>query len=274
MGNHIVGPKSVRGVVDECVVDIVARIHRSAAGKQIVETKHPGVFADGVAGYLRDLVSVLVNRRPACRVSVQDRLERRRLGQYLRAKRGVRREIDESLAEILAQAFVVGEEERLFFLDGAAEAAAKLMQRERRKSGCRIVERRARVERVVTNGVKRTAVILVRAGLRHDVDLSAAGRAALGCVDAGANAKLRDGVESDVEPGVGFLSLLLYPAGVDAVKSEIAIVQGVAGEADGALGPVTVIDGAWRQQHQAGPISSANRNLFNLLSFNQATHRG
>src|SRR5262249_17492459 len=129
-------------------------------------------------------------------------------------------------------------------------------------------------ERVVGDGVKRSAVILVRACLRHDVDLSAAGRAALGCVDAGADAELRDGVESDVEPGVGFLSLLLYAAGVDAVKSEIAIVQGVAGEADGALGPVTVIHGAWPQQHQAGPITSADRNLFNLLSFNQATNLG
>src|SRR5262245_64897784 len=161
MGNHVVGPKSVRGVVDESVVDIVARIHRSPAGKQIVETKHPCVFTDGVAGNLRDLVRNVVNRRPACWVSVQDRLELRRLGQYPRAECGVRREIDEGLAETLAQPFVVSVEERLIFLDGAAETAAELMQRERRKSGCRVVERRARVERVVTNGVEGTAVILV-----------------------------------------------------------------------------------------------------------------
>src|SRR5262249_13536052 len=147
-----------------------------AAGKQIVETKHPGVFADGVGGHLRDLVRevYVVNRRPTGRVSVQDRLERRRRGQYLRAKCGVRREIDEGPAKTLAEAFVVGVEERLFFLDGAAEAAAELMQCERRKSGRRIVERGARVERVVANGVKRAAVKLVCSGLRHDVDLRAA----------------------------------------------------------------------------------------------------
>src|SRR5262245_57199225 len=161
MGNHVVGPKSVRRVVDVGVVDIVARIHRSADGKQIVETKHPGVFADGVAGYLRDLVRVFVNRRPAGRVSVQDRLERWRLGQYLRAQGAVRRGVDYGLAETLAQAFVVSVEERRVFLDGAAETAAKLMQRERRKSGCRIVECRARIERVVADGVKRAAMILV-----------------------------------------------------------------------------------------------------------------
>src|SRR5262249_5210314 len=113
------------------------------------------------AGHLRDLVRDVVNRRPTGRIGVQDRLERWRLGQYLRAKCGVRRDIDEGLAETLAQPFVVGEEERLLFLDGAAEAAAKLMQRERRKSGRRIVERGARIERVVADGVKRAAVILV-----------------------------------------------------------------------------------------------------------------
>src|SRR5262249_57143938 len=122
-------------------------------------------------------------------------------------------------------------------------------------------------------GAKKPAPVKVfGAAFRQDFYVGAPRRAALGGIDGGADTKLRDGVESDIEPGVGFLRLFLDAAGVDAVKSKVAVVQGVAGEADGALGAVAVIDSAWRQQHQAGPVTSADRNLFNLLGFNQATH--
>ena len=90
------------------------------------------------------------------------------------------------------------------------------MQGEWRKSSCRIVERRPCVERIVAQSVKRAAVVLVGAGLGDDVDLRAAGGAALSGINACANPKLRDCIESDIEPGIGLLRLLLDAACVYA----------------------------------------------------------
>ena len=87
---------------------------------------------------------------------------------------------------------------------------------------------------------------------------------AFGGVVRGADAELGDGVQRDVEARIGLLRLLLHAAGVDAVESEVAVVERVADESDAALRAVTVIDGSRREQHQAGPVAAADGNLLDL----------
>ena len=138
----------------------------------------------------------------------------------------------------------------------------------------RAVERRAGIQIVVAEHVKRAAVVIVGAALGNHADLRAAGRAGFGGVDCGADAELGDGVEGDVQPRIGLLGLLLDAAGVDAVEDEVAVIERMAVELDGALPAVAVVDGARRQQHEAGPVPPVDRNLFDLLGFHQAADFG
>ena len=114
----------------------------------------------------------------------------------------------------------------------------------------------------------------VRAGFGNHGDLRAAGGATLSRIVGGAHAELGNGIQRDVEPGFGLLGLLLNAGIVDAVEGVIGVVDGVAVEADVPLRTVARVDGAWRQQHQAGPIAAADWNLFNLLLLDQATDFG
>src|SRR6202041_3745074 len=97
------------------------------------------------------------------------------------------------------------------------------------------VERATRIQRVIADGIEDAAMISVRAGLRDYVDLRAARGAALRSVIGRADPKFGDGVERDVQPGIGLLRLLLDAAGIDAVESKVAVIQGMAAEADAAL---------------------------------------
>ncbi len=117
--------------------------------------------------------------------------------------------------------------------DGAAEAGAELVQAEGRQGGA--VERRARIQLVVAHVVERAAVVFVGSGLGNHADLRAAGGSGLGGVVRSADAKFGDGVERDVQPRVRLLRLFLHAAGIDAVEHEVAVVERVAVELDGAL---------------------------------------
>ncbi len=272
MRNHVVGTQRVSGPVDVDIVSVIAGVHRHLVVEAVVEPDHACVLAYGVGSHLIDLIGGAVERLLAGGVCVQNRLERRRRRQNPGAERCVRHEVDERHAQVLSQAFVVGEEKRLVLLDGAAQAGAELVQRKRRNRCA--VERGAGIESVVAERVERAAVILVRASLRDHVDLGAARRAALGGIDRRTDAKLGDGVECDVQPGLGLLGLLLNAVVVDAVEGVVGVIDGMPVEADTALGAVAVVDGPGSEQHQAGPVPSADGKLFDLLRFNQPADLG
>src|ERR1022692_586987 len=111
-------------------------------------------------------------------------------------------------SEVLPQAFVVHEEESFVFLNWTAEVGAELMQGKRGDGGA--VKGRAGVESIIAQRVERASMKVVSAGRGHHLDLHAAGGAALGGVDRGADAKLGNGVECDVEPRLRRLRLLLH----------------------------------------------------------------
>src|SRR5262249_32824457 len=149
-------------------------------------------------------------------------------------------------------------------------AATELMQGERWKRG--LIEGRPRVERIISNGVECAPAIIVGAGLRDYIDLRPAGGPALCRIHCGADAQFGNRIEGDVESSVRLLCLFLYAAGVYSVKGEVAVVKRVVGEADGALSAVAVVDRARDQQHQAGPIAPADRDVPDLGRVDQATH--
>src|SRR6266478_3199527 len=109
---------------------------------------------------------------------------------------------------------------------------------------------------------------LVRAGFGYDVDLRSTCGSARGRVVRCADAEFLDRVECDIEPGIGFLRLFLDSAGVHAIEGEVAVVKRVAGESDRPLRAISIIDGTWSEQHQAGPIAAADRDFLDLGRIN------
>ncbi len=269
MRDYIVRSQGVSRVVDVNVVDIVAREERGFVGKPVVEADHSGIFANRVAGHQVDLVGGAVQRDLSGRVCVHQGFQHRRLGDDFRTKRRIGDETDLCDPQVLPQALVVYEEERLVLLDGTAEVRAKLMQREGWDGGA--IERRAGIQRIVPCRIKRAAVKRVGSGLRNHVDLNAAGRAAFRGVDRRADAELGDRIEGDVQPRFRLLRLLLNTVVVDAVESVVGIVDRVTIEPNAALRAVTVVNRAGRQHHQTGPVTAADRNLLDLLFFDQPT---
>ena len=61
-------------------------------------------------------------------------------------------------------------------------------------------------------------------------------------------------IAADFQTCIGFLRLFLYTACIDSVKSEVTVVQRMAGEADRPLRTVTVIVGARNKKHQTGQL--------------------
>src|SRR5262249_40127759 len=101
------------------------------------------------------------------------------------------------------------------------------------------------------------------------VNLRAAGRTSFSCIDVSANAKLGNRVERNVEARVGFLRLFLNAAGVDAIESEVTVIERVTREADCPLGAISIVNRAGHKQHQAGPVSPADGYAFDLILINQ-----
>src|SRR5262249_7278884 len=126
----------------------------------------------------------------------------------------------------------------------------------------------------VAKGVEAAPMKIVGATSRHDVDLRAARVAAFRCVVGRADAKFGHGVERDIETGVSLLGLLLNSAGIDTIKGEVTVIERVSGKADAALGPIAVIDRSRSEQHQAGPVSPADRDLFDLRRLDNSGHFG
>src|SRR5262249_53892765 len=118
--------------------------------------------------------------------------------------------------------------------------------------------------------VEEAAVKLIGSRLRYNVDLSSAGGAAFRRVIRGADAEFLNGIERDIQAGIGLLGLLLNTASVDTVKGKGAVVEGVAVKTDAPLRTVTIVDGAGCQQHQTGPVPATDGNLFDLFGFDYA----
>ena len=120
----------IAGVVDVCVVGVVAGVVAGLAVEPIVHAGHPGVFAHGsLATFVTWSVMESSGTWPA-RVSVDDRRQCGRRRKNLGAVGSVRHEANFGDAQVLAQALVIGEEEGLVLFDGSADVGGELIERE------------------------------------------------------------------------------------------------------------------------------------------------
>src|SRR5262249_18734340 len=112
--------------------------------------------------------------------------------------------------------------ERLILNDRATDTGPELIHVKGRNRGT--VKRRTRIENIVSQILEGRAVELIRARSRHNVDLTACRRTALGCIHCSTHAELRDGLQGNLQSGLGLLRLLLDAARVNAVECEIIVV--------------------------------------------------
>ena len=165
-----------------------------------------------------------------------------------RGEAGVGDEGDVGDAEVLAVAFVVGEEEELVVPDGAAERGAEVVALELGDAG--LVEVVAGVEEAVAEELVGGAVELVGAGGGDDGDLRAFALAVGGGVGVGDDVELADGVDAEeLAGGAAGSDVDERGAGVlDAVEEEEIVLRAAAGDGE------HVADGGVRCADRAGAL--------------------
>ena len=118
-----------------------------------------------------------------------------RVGQIAQAGLIVRYESDSAQAPILAEAFVVAEEEELVGANGSSERAAELVALKLGNGA--LVEVVARIECAVADEFKCGAVQFVGARSRDDADLRAIALAVGGAIGVGRNVELAHSIDAE-----------------------------------------------------------------------------
>src|SRR5580704_4929136 len=105
----------------------------------------------------------------------------------------------------------------------------------------------------------------IGAGLGFDVDLATRLGTVFRIVKRAADAILRNRVLRNLQPGLGFLSLLLNAAGINTVNLEVIIVARAAGEPNGSLIPATIILRKRCEHGEASPVAPIVGEVSDLL---------
>ena len=185
------------------------------------------------------------------------------------------------IAEVLAVAFVVGEEEELVLADGAAEGCAEVVALELGDAGG--VEVVAGVEEGVAEELVGGAVELVGAAGGDDGDLRALALAVGGGVGVGDDVELADGVDAEeLAGGAAGGDVDERGAGVlDAVEEEEIVLRAAAGDgehvADGGVRGADcrrsaggVVDGAGVERDELVVAAAVEGKLFDLARVDEA----
>ena len=266
------------------VVDGVDGVEGVVGGEVGVEAGGAEVFADvlgsgadvlgdtGVDAVLGDLGAV--GDGP----EVEQRLD---AGDGGGAGGGVGDEGDEGLAEVLAVAFVVGEEEELVLAEGATEGGAEVVALELGDAGA--VEVVAGVEVAVAEELVDGAVEGVGAAGGDDGDLRAVALAVGGGVGVGDDVELADAVDAEELAG-GAAGGVVDERGsgvLDAVEEEEIVLRAAAGDgehaadrgvggAGAAAALVGVVDGAGVEQDELVVGAAVEGELLDLAGVDQA----
>ena len=138
--------------------------------------------------------------------------------------------------EVLAEAFVIDEEESFVSLDGAAKGAAELVALEGRRGT--LVEVIGCVECVIAEELEECAVPLIGAGLGDDDDLATGAFAELGAVGIALHIEFADGVDTEQHAtGSAGLHIIFGGSGVfDTVQKEKILLGAIAGDSEIAGG--------------------------------------
>src|ERR1700676_637909 len=253
-----VGAERVEGSDGEvvAVIDGVDAGERVTGGENVIDADGAEVFADGLQRAAEDFgdASEIRGGRAGDRPELQQRRDTsaqtdiyegggRRTGiglggNYLAGQEAVAGvvvggESSGSLVEMVAEAFVVGEEEGFVALDGPAAGYSELIALKGR--GVALIEEVGSIERVVAEEFENGAVPLIGAGLRDDGDLAAGALAVLGAVGIALHVEFADGFDAEkLAAGAAGLHIVFCGAGVfDAVEQEEILLRALT--ADGKI---------------------------------------
>ena len=185
-------------------------------------------------------------------------------------------QVDAGLVQVLAEAFVVGEEEGFVLLTGAAERRRRTDCAESRERSA--VEEVAGIEGVIAQEFVDRAVQLIGSGLRDDENLCAGAFAIFGAVGIGEHVEFADCVDAEqLLAGAAGLHVVFRRAGeFDAVQQEEILLRAVAldcevvadsgiGNADAAGLLPSEVDDAGIKGEEFVVTAAVEREVFDLF---------
>ena len=224
-----VGAIGIRGGGGE-VVAIVDGVHGGEGiflRKDVIEAERAEIFADGLKRAAEDFCDAVEIGR-ACGSDGPKIQERLHAGDGGGARSGVGNKGGARLVKILAEAFVVAEDEGVVAADRAACGSAELIALEWRSGA--LVEEAWSIERVVAEKFVDGAVEIVGAGLRGDDDLPAGMLAEFGAVVVALDVEFADGIDAEqLAAGPAGRHVVFGGAGeFDAVEEKDILLRAVA----------------------------------------------
>src|ERR1700733_6560315 len=208
------------------------------------------------------------------RISIQNRNKSGITSGYLDAEWIAQYKSSQRLPKRLPKSLVGEEVKCLVELHGATDAATKLVQAKRRLAGACGIKGTVSIEDVVAQVLEGLAMQVVRARARDDGDLSTGCAAVLGGEQHRVDAELFDRRRRNSEPHEGLLRLVHDIGRVDAIISEVVVIEAAAREADATLVAASGIDRAGSQSSECGPVPSIQRKLLGLLLLDARTKGG
>ena len=164
-------------------------------------------------------------------ISIQDRNKSGITCRYLDAEWVARYKSSQRLPERLPKSLIGEEVKCLVVLYGATDAATKLVQAKRRLARACGIKRTVSIEDVVAQVLEDLAMEVVRARARDDGDLSSGRAAVLGGEQHRVDAELFDRCGRNSKPHEGLLCLVHDIGRVDAIISEVVVIEAAAREA-------------------------------------------
>ncbi len=231
--SYLVGAEGVERGGGE-IVAVVRGVdggERILGRENVVDARGAEVFADGLqrtAENLRDAAEIGGARRRSG-PEIEQRLD---AGSGGGAGGCVGDEGGGGLVQMLAKAFIVGEEESLVGSERTASGGAELVALERRSGA--LVEEVGGVEGVVAQEFKGSAMPLVAAGLRDDDDLAAGMFAELGTIGVALHVEFAHSVDAEQHAaGAAGLHVIFGGAGVlDTVEEKEILLGTITGHGE------------------------------------------
>jgi len=148
------------------------------------------------------------------------------------ARNKARDESDRSLVEVLAEAFVIGEEEGVVGNDSATERSTELIALERR--GAALIEVISGIESGIADKFVHGTMPQVGTRLSDDNDLAARVLAELGAVGVALHVEFTDGVDAkELTAGAAGSHIVFSGAGeFDAVEQKYILLRTIAGHGE------------------------------------------
>src|ERR1700722_17148502 len=148
-------------------------------------------------------------------------------------------------------------EKRFAVRDRPSKSRSKLIQQKRVGRGA--IERRARIEGIIPEKFEELPMKIIRAGGRDSRELAARGSVLrIGAKILRLHLEFLDGIKRNIQTHILSLFLVINGGRINAVESQVVVVQSVACKPNRPLITGAIVDGAWRERRQRSPIPAVN----------------